>query len=244
MRPAWETSTPPMKSGLLGHFVAVEDAARLVAEILPHGPRLGLQGVEGALGVGAAQIAGHGEVGVVDPVAPHRLLDGSDRLVAEFGHAPRHIETVAAGDGGNCEPKLRRHHPAVSPARPPTDAVRLDDQRPKAPLDETLGRRQSGITAADDHDVDAVLPARPAKGRARTRRFHPERGRPSSRGGPPRPVPAGCRGGHHSPAMSASIASASWARVAKWKSGFVTSFGTGVPPKPFCPCRRSIQHTE
>jgi hypothetical protein len=40
----------------------------------------------------------------------------------------------------------------------------------------------------------------------------------------------------------ASAASASPARVAKWWSGSVKG-ASKVPPLPFMPCRRSIQHT-
>lgn len=43
--------------------------------------------------------------------------------------------------------------------------------------------------------------------------------------------------------LSPSTASASSLKVEKWKSGFVTTLGTGVPPKPSRPCRRSIQQT-
>ncbi len=115
--------------------------------------------------------------------------------------------------------------------------IGFEYDRRKAALRDVMRGRQPRVARADDDDIGLYLAGKLWKGRQRLRRIRPERG------GRCRWGPDLCHSQPPCPSQLPTAASANAFIVAKWKSGFVSSGTSGVPPKPFMPWRRSIQQT-
>jgi hypothetical protein len=151
------------------------------------------------------------------------------------GSSDRDLDSMALCHVAQRDTEFRGDGASISSRRSKADLAGFDDDRMQIPLYGAQGRREACISRTDYRDIgaDGSYPVPPH------RRLEKRSPATTRAGG----VSCACNGAWARKAQSFSTASASSRSVEKWKSGLVTAFGTGVPPKPFMPLRRSIQQT-
>ncbi len=225
------------RSRLFAHLMGIEDTNFRIAHLTLHPFGFVDRGPQRRIVVCGLDLPAACQPRARDTEFGDQFLDHLDGVMRDLVHAPGHGAAMGGVDVAEREPEFGGDDTAIAAARAPAGMIGFEHDRRKAALRDMMRGRQPGIARADDDDI-GLSPRRQASERQATAPPYPPRAR--------RPVPLGSRPLPCQPPCPSQLPTAASANafiVAKWKSGFVSSGTSGVPPKPFMPWRRSIQQT-